>query len=67
MEKSVWSKMIELRLACDREIETQIERVDAGVKLFLGGLVSVKAASQRAAESQGLVVSRTEPVDSGEW
>ncbi|KAL9252959.1 Kinetochore protein SPC25-like protein [Drosera capensis] len=52
MEKSVWSKMAELRLACDREIETQAERVDAGVKSFRGGLVSVKAASQRAAESQ---------------
>ncbi|GAB2216452.1 hypothetical protein Drorol1_Dr00024225 [Drosera rotundifolia] len=59
--------MAELRLACNREIETQTERVDAGVKSFLGGLVSVKAASQRATESQGLVVSRSEPVDSGEW
>ncbi|KAL9271513.1 Kinetochore protein SPC25-like protein [Drosera capensis] len=52
MEKSVWSIMAELRLACDREIETQAERVDAGVKSFRGELVSVKAASQRAAESQ---------------
>ncbi|GAB2240052.1 hypothetical protein Droror1_Dr00020570 [Drosera rotundifolia] len=67
MEKSVWSKMAELRLACDREIKTQTERVDADVKSFLGGLVSVKAASQRATESQGLVVSRSEPVDSDKW